>query len=1023
MSINFRKDIDISGNNLYTSISIGFNSDYINDVSSNFPEQSGHDKLSVPPNNPANLTDEIWINPYDSSTLAYNEDVAYYKKYYKGDLDSSGVEHFYKLNVNFKDETSDLSGVYMSWDDDWNTYFSSATILDIPIDTSETSSLEPGSSLTIDLVNGTISGLYKTAKELTVDLSNNKYTTLLPYSDTTNYYIKVTPNNVNYPQHFNEYSVDININDGWNLIGTSVQSNITDLNNITTNKLYNFSNGAYSLFTYFEEFKGYFVKSSDDGIITLSTTETIEDTDIQLYSGWNMISSSVYSNLTDPSGAIQGNLYSYSNGGYSSNTYLSPHIGYFVKSSEDTVITLTQFTPSNLLKLSNKSFNQQITGDIFRIQLSAWDNDSINSYSAYINVNEENIDSSFDNLYSVEDEINDGLPIITPQIRILKEIDSNLYPITTFNYSINNAATQSFPYTDTFYAQILPSGSDDYELNINLPENVDLENVDISITLGGWFPNTSTTWLSYNDVVGANSTIYDDYKIDGKILNLTNSDLVHQVSTYVSYIFNIIKITFTYNDTPDIITTFIPEPEPLPEPEPEPTPPEDFLIKFQSWYDTTENSYEATIYYNFIESTSTNNVLTIAEERSQGLPIISPQIRVIKSTNNNLYPFKDYSININDYNNTDFSFQLYETYLIQILPSSGDPYKLNIILPESYYLRNVNFYVTAGMFVSNTVTWKSMKTVLQDSNITTDVLYHNYHLYDTTYIQESDIKYDISEYTTLYFNILKLVVVYDDVPYISYEPPIIPEPEPEPIPEQEPPPVSEPEPESLPEPEPEPIPEPEPYYIATTFGDPHIVPLFGDMYELPTKPGIFRLLQGQQLCVNASTRKLTNKEKDNIDIYFKDKSLDYMKSTILKNGVFYNRVFVLAENQSSFVFDFDKRTIEYNSKDASLYFNISKEQFINPRDKTNVINSFIVSFNHKKFGELSLSFNYYSNPQVKYGIDFTPSHDRNVYVKQLTGLLIKEYSIPSMTIDAINYTKKVKPKIKKNKQISDIQFM
>ena len=50
----------------------------------------------------------------------------------------------------------------------------------------------------------------------------------------------------------------------------------------------------------------------------------------------------------------------------------------------------------------------------------------------------------------------------------------------------------------------------------------------------------------------------------------------------------------------------------------------------------------------------------------------------------------------------------------------------------------------------------------------------------------------------------------------------------------------------------------QPIQVASTYGDPHINTLNGETYELPNIANIYRMLQGDDLIINASVSKLSN---------------------------------------------------------------------------------------------------------------------------------------------------------------------
>lgn len=193
-------------------------------------------------------------------------------------------------------------------------------------------------------------------------------------------------------------------------------------------------------------------------------------------------------------------------------------------------------------------------------------------------------------------------------------------------------------------------------------------------------------------------------------------------------------------------------------------------------------------------------------------------------------------------------------------------------------------------------------------------------------------------------------------------------------------------------------------FLATSSGDPHVFPVYGNPYELPPKPGIYRMLQGHNLIVNASTRKIYCNERSQIQKYFK--ALGAPKAQIQKlvdDGCFYHKVSIFCDNMM-FYYDFDNKKVKFANKASSKYFKIrtnisSNLNSSNQYEKCESVASVIVSFVHETYGPLTMRLNYFSNPQIKYGLIFSTYN-----IEDLSGLLIREYDIPSMTIDNLDNT-------------------
>jgi hypothetical protein len=179
-------------------------------------------------------------------------------------------------------------------------------------------------------------------------------------------------------------------------------------------------------------------------------------------------------------------------------------------------------------------------------------------------------------------------------------------------------------------------------------------------------------------------------------------------------------------------------------------------------------------------------------------------------------------------------------------------------------------------------------------------------------------------------------------------------------------------------------------------GDPHIKPIKGDVYELPNKVTNYRLVQGNGIIINGSTRKLLKEEGKLIENYYENKYGEKAPENLITNGVFYNEIFIKSK-EYEFKFNFDKKSGVINGDKNKIKL-VSKQGGI------------IVNLLDK---EISISLCYYSNPQIKYGIN---CNVRNV--KGLSGLLIKECLTESMELQKITDIGLKKGINKKNKKIS-----
>jgi surface protein len=199
----------------------------------------------------------------------------------------------------------------------------------------------------------------------------------------------------------------------------------------------------------------------------------------------------------------------------------------------------------------------------------------------------------------------------------------------------------------------------------------------------------------------------------------------------------------------------------------------------------------------------------------------------------------------------------------------------------------------------------------------------------------------------------------------------------------------------------------------STAGDPHIYPIYGEPYELPKQENIYRLLQGDNLLLNASTKELSLSEQneiyDYIDVICKNKQIsddkkEELKDQVIVDGCFYNKIYLNSDNHR-LVFDFKKSTLNMFNHESIKYFTVKENKKYNKSVRTKYeysdeIKQIIISFNNKKYGLVNLELNYFSNPQLKYGIRLNMKNYRD---KELTGLLMREYKIDTMTINELQY--------------------
>jgi hypothetical protein len=138
------------------------------------------------------------------------------------------------------------------------------------------------------------------------------------------------------------------LNKGWNIIGTSYSADIIDLNSIIiSNTIYSINNSVYNEPVQNNKLlstKGYFIKTSVAGYISIINLTNFNDSYIDVSAGWNIFGVSNNYSIHDPSNVIVPNsiytLDSSNNSLYVTNNILYPNKGYFLKSTKDTRLYL-----------------------------------------------------------------------------------------------------------------------------------------------------------------------------------------------------------------------------------------------------------------------------------------------------------------------------------------------------------------------------------------------------------------------------------------------------------------------------------------------------------------------------------------------------------------------------------------------------------------------------------------------------------------------------------------------------------
>lgn len=200
---------------------------------------------------------------------------------------------------------------------------------------------------------------------------------------------------------------------------------------------------------------------------------------------------------------------------------------------------------------------------------------------------------------------------------------------------------------------------------------------------------------------------------------------------------------------------------------------------------------------------------------------------------------------------------------------------------------------------------------------------------------------------------------------------------------------------------------------AETHGDPHIFPVYGTPYELPSSLSVYRMLQGNNVIINASTRKITQQEGVDILDFFERVSGKLPPEDIVSDGYFYDKVFIESEG-NMFMYNFQEETVEYDS--TTKYFKTYENKNIQNKKLEPIKKEFTLKFNNSVYGTIKLSFKYYINPQTKYGFDLDISTSTNN--REMSGLFIREYLCNTMEVPSLYYTSMKKGTIGKNKILS-----
>ena len=153
-----------------------------------------------------------------------------------------------------------------------------------------------------------------------------------------------------------------------------------------------------------------------------------------------------------------------------------------------------------------------------------------------------------------------------------------------------------------------------------------------------------------------------------------------------------------------------------------------------------------------------------------------------------------------------------------------------------------------------------------------------------------------------------------------------------------------------------------------------IYPVLGECFSLPAKPGIFRMLQGEDLCINASTRPITTYEYAGILEYYEKFFQMNTKDLSLNNAKnFYDEICIYS----------DHKKFQYNISDMTSNYD---RNYFQKEFTSNGVN---IKFIHSKYGHIKLSIMYYKNPYIKSNVKLEIENINN----DLSGLFIYQYHI------------------------------
>ena len=182
---------------------------------------------------------------------------------------------------------------------------------------------------------------------------------------------------------------------------------------------------------------------------------------------------------------------------------------------------------------------------------------------------------------------------------------------------------------------------------------------------------------------------------------------------------------------------------------------------------------------------------------------------------------------------------------------------------------------------------------------------------------------------------------------------------------------------------------------SSSSGDPHIYPLYGNMFELPARVSNYRMLQGDNILLNLSTRGTTRSEDIEIKKFYEYVNGGRAPNNLVSNGVFYHRLYLNSEGHQLF-FDYLKGVGSFGDKYFNVNYKMENPDNMGSYEKSMEIKQIIVTFRHSYYGKMIVKINYFDNPQIKYGVGLSVLANKD---EELNGLLMRECLVESMELD------------------------